>query len=231
MKTVRHQISLFTPGAAYGNMSRVLSLLMSRCADVLDAPPTSLPVPADAPPDIPRIILQSARKDKELTLRLDRVDAAFFRNYEEAISDEELRRFQNEALGWMSPLLEEFGIEANRLGVVIQRAMTIDGSPASFLARKFCRDEYLEQPFGNSRKFEIHNLKNYEYCGANINSWVRIQTLNDPGTGREVISIVNDLNNIPTKSALTFEHIRGFVENSIAETSEILSYYNFRQEE
>ena len=162
MKIIRHQLSFFTPSAAYGNMSKVLSLLLSKCEGVLDAPPTSLPVPPEAPPEIPRIIFKSERGDKELTLRLDRIDSVFFRSYDEAITDDEIKKFQKDTLGWVSPLLDSFGIQVNRLGVVFQRAMVVDDSAATYLAQKFCRKEYMTQPFGNSQRFEIHNLKNYK---------------------------------------------------------------------
>lgn len=228
MRTIRHQISFFTPGAVYGNMAKVMTLILSQCGEVLDAPPTSLPVPPDAPPDIPRMIFRSSEGNKELSLRLDRIDAVIVRDYENFITDEDLIAFQSEVISWITPLVEQLGVQISRLGTVFQRVMLTEEPPAIFLSRKYCRDKFLGQPFGNSHKFEIHNLKNYNYRGSDINSWVRVQTLTESGTERDVISVVNDLNHIPAETTLSLDHMRDFIGNSNQETINILKHYDLR---
>jgi hypothetical protein len=98
MLTIQHQVSFFTPGAAYGNMGRVLSLLLEKSAAILDAPPTSIPVSSDAPTEIPRIILASALRDKQLTLSLERIDCAFIRPISNPITTQEITEFQEAVL-------------------------------------------------------------------------------------------------------------------------------------
>ena len=230
MKLIRHQITLFFSEAFFGNLQGILKFFIDEAGSVLDAQPIILPLPDDAPEEVPRIILRSADHSQELAVKANRVDAAVAKPLEDGISASERIEFEKQCIAWLLPLLDNRGFAVNRVGVVMQRAHQPEGSsPGEFISKKYCRDEYLEQPFRNAKNFEIHCLKNYSLFGKMVNSWVRIQTVNVLPSRKQVVGVLNDLNHVPTRTRLEPEDVRSFVQAANSEMEKILSYYKLEE--
>jgi hypothetical protein len=227
MDLIKYQISVFMPDASFGSMRRVSEFLLGQASGILDADPVILPT-ADAPPQIPRIILKSREKDKELTLTLERLTLSFIRRLDNPISDEERDAFRQQAIQWITAFKNEFSVVINRVGVVNQQAwqpQVDDCTYGEFLARRFCKEQYFPQPFRNARKFEVHCRKNYDYAGLDVNSWVRLQTMAFQPDQREFISVLNDLNNAPVDGDMTLEQLESFISGAEREIEGIIQHY------
>lgn len=227
LRLFRYQISFFTPNVLYGNIQKAFRMLTERCEKTLNAKPAVIPLPDDAPKEFPRLILKSESGNKELALRLDRIDCVFNCSFENPISEIEVRRFKREVLQWVSPFVSEFKISVNRLGVVIQKGFEIkEGElPAEYVAKKYCQKKFHIQPFGNAKNFELHCLKNYNYLGLEINSWVRLQTLKLVSSNKLIIGVTNDMNHIPLDRDLSEKEIKDFVNKANKEADTVLKHY------
>lgn len=226
IQLIRHQISLFFPEAFFGNLQGILMYLLENAGGTLNNQPIILPIPENAPEEIPRIILRSSDNSQELLLKTNRIDIAIARPFEKSISESERVEFEKNATHWLLPLIDNGQIRVNRVGVVMQRAFLPEGiSPGAFISAKYCKDEFLEQPFGNAKNFEINCLKNYNFLNSMINSWVRIQTLNILPSKKQVVGVLNDLNQVPSSTLRSSEEVANFISNTNTEAEKILSLY------
>lgn len=223
----RYQISFFTPNVVYGNIQKAFRRLTELCEKTLNAKPAVIPLPDDAPKEFPRLVLKTESGDKQLSLKLDRIDCVFSSKFENPISEIEVKRFKRDVFQWVLPFISEFKISVNRLGVVIQKGFEIKDEElsAEYVAKKYCQKKYHRQPFGNTRSFELHCLKNYIFLGFEINSWVRIQTLNLFPSNKLIIGVTNDLNHIPLNRDLSEREIKDFVNKANKEADAILEHY------
>jgi hypothetical protein len=226
MKLIRYQISFFTKNAVYSDFNGILKELLERCGSVLNGPPIILPIPENATVDIPRLILRSSSNDQQLLLKSNRIDTAVAKPFENSISEPERLSFDKNTLDWLLPFFKERKIAVNRIGIVMQRAFIPNGTPpGEFISRKYCRDEFLEQPFQHAKNFEIHCLKNYNFLGLDINSWVRIQTITILPSKTVAVGVLNDMNHIPLSRNLTEAEINEFISKVDKEALKILGFY------
>ena len=73
------QLVLFSPGVVVVNKLKTASALNDVLSGVLDGDPAIIPLPDDAPPEIPRIILKS--KDEQYNLKTANSRIDFFFRY------------------------------------------------------------------------------------------------------------------------------------------------------
>ena len=227
MQLIKQQISFFVPSVFYGNLQNVLKYFMEKSGSILDAQPIILPLPEGAPVEIPKFIMRSKDNTKDLQFKVNRIDMALVKPYEVGVSESERKTFEDNAIAWILPFAKEFRVLIDRVGVAIQRALIPEGSttPSEFISQKYCKQDFLDQPFRHAKSFGIHCLKKYNYLGHDINSWVRIQTLDILPSMQKVVGVLNDLNHLPQKTSLTEEGIKSFIKGTNDESLQILKFY------
>ena len=229
IQLIRFQISLFFSEAFFGNLQGILKYFLDKAGDTLNSQPIILPIPENAPEEIPRMILRSSDNSRELQLKTNRIDITITKPFEKGISESERAEFEKSATLWLSLLIDEKKVSANRVGVVIQRAFLPEGiSPGEFISKKYCKEEFLDQPFRNAKNFEIHCLKKYNFLGRKINSWVRIQTLKILPSKKQVVGVLNDLNHVPSSTNLSSAEIGTFISGANSEAEKILAFYKIK---
>ncbi len=133
-----------------------------------------LPIPADAPQEIPRIILNS--KDGKFTcnIGLNRVD--LFVNYKNPVTnniDTDIQEVIKYLINIYSILVVRFDANSNRLAAVIETIEELTISSKTFLERTLLKDKLNDKTY--TTQFNIlfkDKLDSFE-----VNKWVKMTTL------------------------------------------------------
>lgn len=190
--------SIFTPDFNLSNSLAIANLVVELAGEYIGGEPMILPIPQDAPAEIPRINFISPDKSWKVNISLDRVNMFYdapIGSQEEPISAEIFASIISE---FFSKYHERLNLRVQRLGFVSHR-LIIDENTLEFLLDRFCNKDQTGQgkPFDNPKRFEIHSLKKYPWGDFNINSWVRMKFLPiiiGEGEIRSGFKVENDLN-------------------------------------
>jgi hypothetical protein len=167
--------------------------------------PTILPIPKDAPIDLPRIVFSSPDKKWSLSLSPERTNLFFNispTSTKKEINADEFSRIASEFFVNYQKALD---LRVQRTAFVTERS-TIRDDALTFILDRFCNKELTTkgQPFFNAKRFEIHSLKKYEWEGFSLNSWVRMKfapVKNEGGEAVPAILVINDLNTLSLDEA------------------------------
>jgi hypothetical protein len=225
-KQLSLQFSIFTPVLAFSTGS-VFPKLMTDFGDVFDGDPISIPLPPEAPKDIPRIILKSKDFKIKLEVSENRVNLSRYFNIDET---NEISAFVSfiELWGKLTGSYMDFtNATVGRLAVVAVKACECD-NPGKALAEHFCKPEYLVEPFNRPESFEIHSHKKYKFGAFSVNSWVRCKTGKLKKENKPIIIIEQDLNTLAeaiNESKFSKEEIITFTREGLKEQQIILKKY------
>ena len=186
------QVSIFTPEVLFSK-TKVLEKMMSRFGDHLDGDTVAIPIPEDAPKEIPRSTLCSRDGKLKLDIAESRVNLFRYLNYNEVGVD------TNEFFDFSLRIIREYkGFTHSiigRLALVAERFIS-NRKPASTLANYFCRRKWAKELFGQSLNFEIHSRKKYVLEEFNINSWVRFKAGTLRKNDQPIILVMQDTNTL-----------------------------------
>jgi hypothetical protein len=190
------QASLFVTNFSLST-SRILKMALDHFSDQFDGDPTVLPLPDDAPKEIPRIVLE--RKDKSMKLEIAPLRLNLFRTKtrdEDRIVPKEFLSTKTSMLG---KIVEDIRADCVRMAIVLERFCP-KKDPARDIATHFSKQQYLKEPFDRPSAFELHSLKKYSYLNSfEVNSWVRIKSGKvspEKGVFRPVIIAHQDMNTL-----------------------------------
>lgn len=192
--------AIFTPELNISNTLKIANLVSSLAGDRLDGEATMIPLPQDAPPEIPRITLRSSDRLLSVPISPARTNFEFKVPGESIIEIIDYTSYYSEIATFFSKYAEELDLKVQRFGYATDRLATEDDLQSYVLSR-FCNEQQTHKgkPFHNTGRFEIHSLKKYEWGGFQINSWVRIKCLPmqiaDQET-RQTLLVQNDLNTL-----------------------------------
>lgn len=185
--------------------------------DILDGDPTVLPVPNDAPLEIPRIILTSKNKAFSCNISPERIDFVINQlkvtelniDLEEEIlkKSDILSKLIHKSLNW----------SVHRVALISQFKYKPEAGALSFMKN------LLSEQFGaDSAELEIHRLKHIKVGTFKSNQWVRFLSQNS-GTPNEFIHILSDINTLKTeKYSFTEESSKLFFNSALTITKDTL---------
>ena len=222
------QASLFITNFTFST-SRILKTVLDHCSDQFDGDPTVLPLPDDAPKEIPRIILE--KKDKSMKLEIAPLRLNLFRietQDEDTILPKKFLSTEAELLG---KLIENIGADCVRMAVVLERLCPKKDS-ARDIAIHFSKENFMKEPFDRPSAFELHSLKTYTFLDSfEVNSWVRIKSGKiqpEKGVFRPVIIAHQDINTLAelmdTRTYNNYD-ISNFFNNIFEEFDNTLKLY------
>lgn len=225
-ETQQVQATVFTPDFVFST-SNILKKLMEFGLDMLDGDPTVLPLPDDAPHEIPRIILEN--KDKTYRLEVAPARVNFFRNKVEEEDKIDPHKFVQKAGEFFVNLLNSMGANCGRIAAVINR-FSYQNDPSSVIARHFCKNVFMKEPFDRPSEFELHSLKKYTYLQSfKVNSWVRIKSggiKSKSGSIRSVVFAQQDINTLAEETkSYSNEEILKFYNGVCRDFDKILKLY------
>ncbi len=222
------QATVFTPSLSF-NVNKILKKLLEIDSEIFDGSPTVLPLPQDAPGELPRIILQSKNDSYKFEIAPKRMN--FFRiqiNDDDIISPHE---FIDKATTFILQLLNEIATQSGRIAAVIKRFCNKENPPVA-IAGHFCKDQFLKEPFDNPGEFQLHAHKRYPcFDFSDVNSWVRIKSgirHRPTGPAQQIVIAEQDINTVTDKledNSFTNEEITIFFSNVMSEFDKILKLY------
>jgi len=216
---VKVLFSIFTPEFDISKTLKIANLVSDLVGDRLDGEPTILPIPPNSPLVVPRIIMRSSDKLLSLSISPKRTNFEFKIPVESIVDMIDYRSYYSGVANFFSEFQKELNLKIQRLGYATER-FNIKEDAFSYIMQLFCnRDQTtVGKPFYQTKRFEIHSLKGYEWDGFQINSWVRIKCLpiKVRGNERNALLVQNDLN------TLSIEEDPGANFN----TNEVEKYFN-----
>jgi len=151
-----------------------VGLILSRFTQIFDGIPTVLPVPEEAPPEIPRILLQSSDKQWILEISNSRLNYRWVQMAE--THQQSLASFVGQFCRFWSDFRAIQTLKVGRVALVSSRYYLID-RPAFVLANHFSKDIWLQKGLGESASFEIHGHRKTKIGqDFDVNSWIRFKS-------------------------------------------------------
>ena len=212
---------------------KLLGPLLADVGDKLDGDPVTIPVPENAPPEVPRIILSSKDGTLRLEISLARVDIRWARRAQG--SEMPLSDFNDFAYNTLRHLQRYLNAPSGRLGLAATRFQPSE-NPGRVLAEHFCRPELLSTtpdtkgPLNRPENFEIHAHKRFVLGRFRVNSWVRAKSgrLESDSVKQPIILVEQDLNTLAEEaeaSEFLADDFREFLGLSATEMDTILRLY------
>ncbi len=232
-KTIKLMSSIFTPELSIGDKLALANRFQELSGRIFDGELFSAPIPQDAPPEIPRMVLQSEDNALILQVSLERTNLVFLQNKDFSVTPPTEQDFADLAMKIFVGYKNETRVKIQRLAFVTERVSEIaDNNPSQFIAAKFCKEECLSGPFNNTKEFEIHSLKKYDWEDFRVNSWVRTKCgLVRPEELTPVLLVVNDINTLSGKEepgrSFDDKDIERFFQNITGHLASILTLYDF----
>jgi len=228
------EFNSYQAAAFYSRLSlsarTILTDVLRTLGDVLDGDPITLPLPAEAPAELPRVLLTSKDSSLRFDVALSRADFRWNR----ADSALALTRFLELAQRGFSALHEAAGAMPGRLALVVHRFKPQEDAGKA-LARHFCLPELLEDgpqrkgPLNRPEAFELHAFKKFQLGRYVVNSWFRAKSgLINPTVPEPIVLIEQDINTLQEQleeARLSQEDIRDFHRLSQSELDVIMRSY------
>jgi hypothetical protein len=222
------QASVFTPDGGF-SAAKIIKAFYSKHAALFDAEPTSLPVPDEAPSEIPRVILESVSHEWKCQLSPVRGDLIWART-KSTSRQISLSEFFQQSASVLLDYVDALGTRVGRLAGLTTRFCEHD-DPGKFLARHFCQQRWDEAPLNRPENFELHAHKKFLLAGEfQVNSWARNKTglLAGEAPQKRVVLFEQDMNTLAEALAQrTFqrEEIGRFLDAVATEADVILRLY------
>ena len=219
------QVSLFVVESLF-NSNKVFGHFMSHFGEVFNGDPVSLPLPPDAPGEIPRITLTS--KDAKYKLEIASTRINIYRNLVNSEDQINISDFFELAYEIVSEYMSCTCPVIGRIALVTSRVTQKDNA-AFMIAKQFCKEKYMTEPFNRPATFELHSHKDYSCEGFNINSWVRCKSgkIINPENA-EIVLVEQDINTLAeeiNEKKYDLDQIKKFYNSMVVEQSKILEKY------
>lgn len=200
----------FNPPISVDKKMKILLLekITEKCGELLDGEPTLLPIPLDAPPDIPRVQLNSKDNSFAWGISLLRSDLKFSELEEPSkknsyISGELFKYFYE----LLTLYTQELGWSIGRLGFVVNYFSELNDRAPDFITSRFLSN----LPVFNS--LELGFLKKDNIDDINLNRWLRVKCVekND-----HLLHLLFDINTVlEEKLNLNVEKMMGLFDKFI----------------
>jgi hypothetical protein len=230
------QAVIYTPDLKFSS-ANALGHLLGTHSGRLNGVPTALPISPDAPPEVPRLVLQSEDSSLRLQAAPSRLDVACA---QETIPPEEVSKFIAFAVELFAGYVAAMKGEVKRVACVAHR-FAPDEHGAMDVAKHFCKPELLQAeggrqaPLNRPSDFEIHAAKQFDFGGGGwlkVNSWFRCKSANLKFGNKALapgVLLEQDFNTVAVEQpdARLFEpgEIKRFFEEAPAELQKVVDLY------
>lgn len=220
--------SVFSPIHSPINHTLLLAAVLNKHASRFSGDVQSIPIPGNAPAEIPRVALKAKNDEWHLNSPLCRINSGW-----SSQEDESQQSLVEVVKRCLEPVVDYLKRDEDscigRLALIVSRAASSEDPPAE-LVERFCNEEAKTRPLRNSRDFQLHNHKQYESqrIGIAINSWVRCKAGHRKKDKSRVIVVEQDINTLAEKSEsseFAIDDLPTFFGNAADEANEILEVY------
>ena len=178
IKLLSFQGALFSNMIVVENKMDYASKLLLSDNNLFDVEPTILPIPNDAPIDLPRVILKSKNGDFVCNTSLSRVDL-FYNVKKDPECD--LRNVKSKffplLINTINFLNDSYKIKINRIGLVSSFVLELSDSSNKYILQKYLNENGL---ISDTSEIQLNVLNRLELLSKyKINRWLRIRSLRD----------------------------------------------------
>lgn len=192
------QAALFSSMISFDNKIEYASKLISASIGIFDGEPAILPIPINAPPEIPRVVAKSKDEKFVCNTSANRVDL-FFNPKKE--TETELNSVKNDFFILLKQIInflnETYGFKIYRLGLVANLMLPLQESSNIFVAKKYIKDASL---ISDTFETQLHFLNKINLLNRyKANRWLRIVTARDIQNieNDKFLSVNIDINTLP----------------------------------
>ncbi len=207
VKVESAQVVLFANYINLNDKLKIAELFNKQFGKVFDGSPTILPIPDDAPQEIPRVILNTKNGVFTCNIAINRVDLI----YKSQIIDEydSFGKFLKDFSILIDKLIQGTFLliegNLNRVGLIINYAADPKTNTIDFL-----RSNFLKRSNKEEKDIQVHKRYEAKLVNLKINNWLRIIS-RKPELKKSPLLIISDINTsrkekyvIQSKDAQTF---------------------------
>ncbi len=184
------QAALFIASIDLTNKITVANELKSSLIKIFNGEPLILPIPDDAPPEIPIIILKSKDESFALNIARSRIDL-FFKNIRNA--DISVDSVSSDLLALINDisriLFKKFSCTINRMGTIATLSLDKEDSVTDLVS-------HLDGKYFNASgkcEAQVHLLSKEDLGEYQVNNWVRV-VAQDHEPRNDKLLVVTDIN-------------------------------------
>ena len=233
LTTYKFLAAVFTPDFTISSSLKIANCVVDLLGKYVGEEPTILPIPKEAPSELPRIVFSSS--DKKWSLNISPERTSLFFNISPTSTKEEINadEFSSITSEFFVNYQKALNLRVQRTAFVTERS-TIRDDALTFILDRFCKKEQTTKgkPFFNAKRFEIHSFKKYDWESFNLNSWVRLKYApikKEDGEIVPAVLVINDLNtyslNEAPEAAFSEGEIHSFYEKTPQHLGKILKLY------
>lgn len=191
------QIAYFYTGIDLSDKLKVAQLAKASFGDVLDGEPTILPLPNDAPLEIPRVVLQSKNNIHLCNIAGNRLDFIIrIPEGGEYMSIVDFKTSMPKIVDSLNNiLLTELLVKPFRLGLILTYVALPKIGGLSFVKKYF-----IGENKDLSVEAQVHKLTIESIDSIKVNNWIRvIAKENTLPTGENPLTVTSDVNSLITE--------------------------------
>ncbi len=170
------QVALFSNMISFDSKIDYASKIIAASGGIFDGEPAILPIPNNAPPEIPRIVVKSKDEKYVCNTSINRIDL-FFNPRKD--TEEDLSNIKKDYLSLLLKIInflnETYKFKVFRIGIVANMILELKESANTFITSKYLKEASLiSNTFEAQLNFlnKIELLKRYK-----ANRWLRIMTV------------------------------------------------------
>lgn len=189
---------------------------------ILDGDPLIMPIPDDAPSEIPRIILRSKSEEYALNVAPQRIDF-FFNNKEQkrGLYDDFTKEMLKKIKIIEEVVTQKFSANINRLGLIIDMSLQKDDAIKYIL-------NYFSEAFKHKEDLlegQIHIFNREAVDSFDVNNWIRIIAQKHDKKKSDIL-VSNDINTvIEDGKSYSSEEINKFYSSMLKYVTENIKHY------
>lgn len=218
------QLVLFSPGIIIVDKLKVANAINDNLSSLFDGDPVILPLPENAPPEIPRIQMSSKDGRYNLSIASSRLDFIFKYKEDEKENLFPIPGLFEKFLAIFHYFKENVHTHITRCAIATNWIIELEKSPAAeFLLSKYIRNE---APITNPYELELHYLTKESIAGFEVNRSTRLKSarkISEPQQNRFVVFYI-DINTLAEKTYdFGKESLQSFLDQSSKVMNETIS--------
>ncbi len=216
------QLVAFCPGIQIADKLKAASEINNAARGLFDGDPTIFPIPGEAPPEVPRIILKSKDNLRLFQVAGNRID--FIYKLSDAERESEVLKVGKELFQIFSSIcaaiLEQNGTKFTRTALVTNWAIFLEEESPNYLVKTYTKEPAI---FNSPAAFELHNLNKSAFSKCKVNQWLRIKSAQTPQGTPNVLNVIVDINSLAEEAyEVNTDFLSSFLSEAINETSKII---------
>jgi len=222
------QTAFFTPGLVFSDKLSLSAQLIKETGNIFDGDPIMLPIPPDAPPEFPRMILKSKDEKYVLEIKSSRIDFVVKsdqkdksqKNYPATL----IKDYQDKLQFLSSSIISIFKAKIVRIGLILNIQFKVNDAVA-VIKKSYVNDSKFTK---EAYDLNIGFLNKETLNGIDANIWFRANALRLPEKDKDnkILLVMFDANTVPEKVLdLSDQNITDFTETTIKYLDKNLKSY------